>query len=157
MYCICSRVYYLIVLRWPAKLGGQLGWALCLSGNPPLCVLMLSVLQLYCCIVENKPSLSLSLSLCLSEIIVQRSWTLRIAAPYKSHAEFEVGPKDPLYNGIHSPLAPGLLHFGTSRRRCWAGGHSVHVPSSLYQTSTRQGTVYQLHNIRYGCITATAL
>ena len=39
-------------------LGGQLRWALCLSGNPPLCVLMLSVLQLYCCIVENKPSLS---------------------------------------------------------------------------------------------------
>ena len=39
---------------------GQLRWALCPSGNPPLCVLMLSVLQLYCCIVENKPSVSLS-------------------------------------------------------------------------------------------------
>jgi len=41
-------------------MGGQLIWALCLSGNPPLCVLMLSVLQLYCCIMENKPYLSLS-------------------------------------------------------------------------------------------------
>jgi len=38
-------------------MGGQLRWALCLSGNPPLCVLMFS--QLYCCIVDNKPSLSL--------------------------------------------------------------------------------------------------
>ena len=46
-------------------MGGQLIWALGLSGNPPLCVLMLSVLQLYCCIVENKPSLSL---------VGQRDW-----------------------------------------------------------------------------------
>jgi len=47
-------------------LGGQLRWALCLSGNPPLCVLMLSIFsQLYFCIVENKPSLSLSIRLCV--------------------------------------------------------------------------------------------
>ena len=39
---------------WPA-----IRWALCLSGNPPLCVLMLSVFTLlYCCILENKHSLS---------------------------------------------------------------------------------------------------
>ena len=37
---------------------------------------------------------------------------LRLAAPYKSHAEFEVGPKDPLYSWYTlTPLAGGLLHL----------------------------------------------
>jgi len=55
-------VNWFCVIVFFVTIGGQLRWALCLSGNPPLCVLMLSVLQMYCCIVENKPSLSLSLS-----------------------------------------------------------------------------------------------
>ena len=41
-------------------MGGQLRWALCHSGNPPtlFCCCHL-VLYIFCCIVENKPSLSL--------------------------------------------------------------------------------------------------
>ena len=52
---VCPSVLSLFcfVLLFFVTMGGQLRWALCLSGNPPLCVLMLSVLQLYCCIVEN--------------------------------------------------------------------------------------------------------
>jgi len=54
---LCSKL--VLCYCFFVTVGGQLRWALCLSGNPSLCVSMLSVLQLYCCIVENKPSLSL--------------------------------------------------------------------------------------------------
>ena len=64
LHCIANYCYYIFAM------GGQLRWALCLSGNPPLlfCCCHL-VLHMFCCIVENK---LLSLLLQLSSRFVSR-------------------------------------------------------------------------------------
>ena len=58
-------VNWFCVIVFFVTIGGQLTWALCLSGNPPLCVLLLSVFTALL-FYRGEWTFSLSLSLSLS-------------------------------------------------------------------------------------------
>ena len=115
-------------------MGGQLRWALCLSGNPPLCVLMLSVLQLYCCIVENKPSLPLSLQHFFSSRVCEKIRSSRgILLELSGHYSYKVSSS-----------------FGSllKRRKVWTGCALVLEQRSRSQASYIKTRLSMIRNTR---------
>jgi len=88
------------------------GHALCLSGNPPLCVWCCQFSQLYCCIVENKPSPSAKTAAVIELLFLM--WT-RVGQ--RNHV-LDVGMRKVNFEGEREPLKSiGTLFSWTVRKR----------------------------------------